>query len=129
MQLHSPPVWGAAGECLPSTTGDSRQHHHDIPSSGAFSNYCSFLSDGPTIRLSITSSNPADLLNSTIMGPEQRPMMYVITDPQMPGYTIFKNARGQSIALVEWQTHPLVAVHGAIKKRIKDWMRLSEDKS
>jgi hypothetical protein len=82
-----------------------------------------------TVNFYITSFKPT-ILNSIIIGPDQRPIMYVVTDPQMPGYTIFRNVRGQSVALIEWQTHPLVEVRGVFsKRRVKDWMKLSADKS
>ncbi|KAJ8081794.1 hypothetical protein AAF712_010328 [Marasmius tenuissimus] len=76
----------------------------------------------------LTSFNP-DLLNCTVIGPSQRPSHFIITDPQQPGYTIVKDSGGKSVALVEWQTHPLVEIRGVMsKQRVRDWLSLTSDK-
>ncbi|KAG7094979.1 hypothetical protein E1B28_005776 [Marasmius oreades] len=76
----------------------------------------------------LTSFNP-DLFNCTVIGPSQRPTHYIVTDPQQPGYTIVRDAKGKSLALVEWQAHPLVEVRGVMSKQyVKDWISLSPDK-
>jgi hypothetical protein len=52
--------------------------------------------------------------------------MYAVTNPQMPGFTVFSNARSQKIALIEWQTQPMVEIRRvSCKQRVKDWMKLS----
>lgn len=80
------------------------------------------------ITFYITSFNPT-VLNCTVIGPDQQHVCYIVTDPQMPGYTIFRSAAGKSIALVEWQSHPQVEVRGVFSKRkVKDWLNLSPDK-
>lgn len=82
----------------------------------------------PSVQFYITSFT-TPILNCTVLGPDQRPLMYVVTDPQMPGYTFFRSVRGQSIALIEWQNHPLVEVNGVLsKRRVKDWLKLSPDR-
>ncbi|KAL0579255.1 hypothetical protein V5O48_002759 [Marasmius crinis-equi] len=76
----------------------------------------------------LTSFNP-DLLNCTVIGPSQRPSHFVITDPQQPGYTLLKDGKGKSIALVEWQAHPMVEIRGVMSKQhVRDWLGLSSDK-
>jgi hypothetical protein len=131
MQLSNSLPWDVAGQPLSSTNGESRQRHYDsdTPPFGTCAQCYPIPPGGHRLRFYISSFNPSDVLNSTIIGPKQQPVMHVITDPQMPGYTIFKNARGESIALIEWQIHPMVEVHGATKRRVKDWMKLSADKS
>ncbi|KAK0452353.1 hypothetical protein EV421DRAFT_1768465 [Armillaria borealis] len=48
----------------------------------------------------------------------------------MPTYTVLKDAKGRSTALVEWQSHPLVELRGVIsKQKAGDWLRLSQDKA
>ncbi|KAK0495941.1 hypothetical protein EDD18DRAFT_1075028 [Armillaria luteobubalina] len=77
----------------------------------------------------LTSFNPS-VLNCTIIGPQQRPYFTFITDPNMPTYTVLKDAKGRSTALVEWQSHPLVELRGVIsKQKAGDWLRLSQDKA
>ncbi|PBK79922.1 hypothetical protein ARMGADRAFT_950281 [Armillaria gallica] len=77
----------------------------------------------------LTSFNPS-VLNCTVIGPQQRPYFTFITDPNMPTYTVLKDAKGRSTALVEWQSHPLVELRGVIsKQKARDWLRLSQDKA
>ncbi|KAF5389528.1 hypothetical protein D9757_004194 [Collybiopsis confluens] len=76
----------------------------------------------------ITSFNP-DILNSTVIGPNQQRYLRIVTDPQNPAYTIFQNPQGRSIALVEWQSErPLLEIRGVMSKGlIRDWLRLTSD--
>ncbi|KAG9221619.1 hypothetical protein CCMSSC00406_0005532 [Pleurotus cornucopiae] len=75
-----------------------------------------------------TAFNP-NIMNCTIMGPDSTPHMYIVTDPAMPTYTLFKNANNQNIALIEWQQHPLVEVRGKlVKQEIRQWLSLSSDR-
>ncbi|EEB88319.1 hypothetical protein MPER_13903, partial [Moniliophthora perniciosa FA553] len=54
---------------------------------------------------------------------------YIVTDPQQPGYTILRDVQGKSVALVEWQAHPLVEIRGVMSKQyVRDWLKLSSDK-
>ncbi|KAF4586787.1 hypothetical protein EYR40_010803 [Pleurotus pulmonarius] len=70
-----------------------------------------------------------NIMNCTIMGPDSTPHMYIVTDPAMPTYTLFKNANNQNIALIEWQQHPLVEVRGKlVKQEIRQWLSLSSDR-
>ncbi|ESK92448.1 hypothetical protein Moror_4485 [Moniliophthora roreri MCA 2997] len=76
----------------------------------------------------LTSFNP-DVSNCTVIGPSQTPSFYIVTDPQQPGYTILRDVQGKSIALIEWQAHPLVEIRGVMSKQyVRDWLKLSSDK-
>ncbi|KIK68639.1 hypothetical protein GYMLUDRAFT_153830 [Collybiopsis luxurians FD-317 M1] len=76
----------------------------------------------------ITSFNP-DILNCTVIGPNQQRYLRIVTDPQNPAYTIFQNPQGRSIALVEWQSRPLVEIRDVMSKSpVKNWLRLTSDR-
>ncbi|EGO03861.1 hypothetical protein SERLA73DRAFT_175544 [Serpula lacrymans var. lacrymans S7.3] len=79
------------------------------------------------ITFRFSSFNPT-ILNCQVMGPRSQPVFYVITDSSLPGYTQLKDAAGANVALVEWQSHPLVEARGAVAKQpIRNWLRLSSD--
>lgn len=105
-------AWGAnrpsVHGALPSTT--SAQQPNDL------------------VTFYLTSFSP-DIYNCTVIGPQRRPLYYFITDRNMPGYTTLKDGEGKSIALLEWQSHPLVEIRRLFsKQRAKDWLRLSSDR-
>ncbi|KAF8888570.1 hypothetical protein BD779DRAFT_1662291 [Infundibulicybe gibba] len=62
-----------------------------------------------------------NLFNCTVVGPQSQTYFRIVTDDQMPGYTVFKDAKGRSVALIEWQTHPF--------QNIRNWLRLTLDQS
>lgn len=73
-----------------------------------------------------TSYNP-NIFNCTIVGPKAQPAYQIVTDNNMPGYTVLKNAQGQNVSLIEWQTHPAIEIRGMVSKQhIKNWLRLSQ---
>ncbi|KAK0203600.1 hypothetical protein DFS33DRAFT_813659 [Desarmillaria ectypa] len=77
----------------------------------------------------LTSFNPS-MLNCTVIGPQQCPYFNFVTDSNMPTYTVLKDAKDRSIALVEWQSHPLVELRGVVsKQKVRDWLQLSQDKT
>ncbi|KAI0350875.1 hypothetical protein OH77DRAFT_997049 [Trametes cingulata] len=70
------------------------------------------------------------VLNSTILGPQQRTAYRVVTEPTAPACTIFKDNESRNVAMVQWQPHPTVEIRGvAAKQRVRDWLRLSSDQS
>jgi hypothetical protein len=80
------------------------------------------------ITFTFTSFNPT-ILNCTVLGPQNRPYFYVVTDASMPGYTLWKNAERKNIALVEWQNTPLLEARGILaKQQITNWLRLAPDR-
>jgi hypothetical protein len=100
------PVFGALPYALPRT-----------PSPPPFTTY-RFVSETNSI------------LNSVVLDPSSNRCYEVTTDPEMPDYSILKNAKGKSVALIEWKSHPDVEVRGALQKQaVKDWLKLSPDKS
>jgi hypothetical protein len=80
------------------------------------------------ITFTFTSFNPT-ILNCTVLGPHNRPYFQVVTDASMPGYTLWKDAERKNIALVEWQSAPLVEARGILaKQKITNWLRLAPDR-
>ncbi|KAF9066760.1 hypothetical protein BDP27DRAFT_1226963 [Rhodocollybia butyracea] len=75
----------------------------------------------------ITSFDP-DILSSKVIGPSQQRYLRIVTDPDNPRYTVFQNAQGKSVALVEWQSRPLVEIRNVTSKILaRDWLRLTPD--
>ncbi|KAE9406162.1 hypothetical protein BT96DRAFT_963661 [Gymnopus androsaceus JB14] len=84
------------------------------------------------ITFYITSYNPADILNCTVIGPDQERYLHVVTDPHNPMYTLFQKIQAsggsRSCALVEWQRQPLVEIRDVMSKYpIRDWLHLNSD--
>lgn len=80
------------------------------------------------IKFTFTSFNPT-ILNCTVLGPHNRPYFLVVTDASMPGYTIWKDVEQKNIALVEWQSSPLVEARGILpKQKASSWLRLAPDR-
>jgi hypothetical protein len=76
----------------------------------------------------ITAFKPT-ILNSKVLGPQQRKLYDIITDSRDSDYTVLrKEDDGQNVALVEWRRNPLVEVRGAFsKRRVSEWLPLSAD--
>ena len=80
------------------------------------------------LKLMFTSYNPS-VMNCSIVCAQGQAYYQVITDPHNPGYTVIRNASGKAVALVEWQSHPLVEIRGILSKQpIGDWLKLSQDR-
>ncbi|KAI0642595.1 hypothetical protein C8Q79DRAFT_929010 [Trametes meyenii] len=70
------------------------------------------------------------ILNSTIVGPQNRTVYRVVTESAAPACTIFKDNESRNVAMVQWQPHATVEIRGAAaKQRVRDWLRLSSDQS
>ncbi|TFK32345.1 hypothetical protein BDQ12DRAFT_617238 [Crucibulum laeve] len=105
-------VWGG-GAPPPSVFGA-------LPYPAASSNLVTFY---------FTSFSP-DILNCSIVGPQGQTLYRVVTDNQMPGYTVIKNAEGRNISLIEWQAHPFIEIRGILpKQNVRNWLRLSPDRA
>ncbi|KAF8962579.1 hypothetical protein BDZ97DRAFT_2021739 [Flammula alnicola] len=75
-----------------------------------------------------TSFSP-NILNCTVIGPQARVYYRIVTDNQMPGYTVIKNAEGKNVSLIEWQAHPMIEVRGLLSKQhVRTWLGLTADK-
>ncbi|KAJ8516748.1 hypothetical protein ONZ45_g5961 [Pleurotus djamor] len=88
-------------------------------------------SSGSSALATFTFASPpnSNKMNCTVLGPDNTPFIYIITDPAMPTYTVFKNPHGQNLALIEWQQHPMVEVRGVIvKQEIRQWLPLTPDR-
>ncbi|KAL0070615.1 hypothetical protein AAF712_002456 [Marasmius tenuissimus] len=80
-----------------------------------------------TLTFTFTAFNPS-ILNCTVVGPNNVPYFYVITDPSMPSYTMFKTPDGKSFGLAEWGRTPKVEVRGIVAKQAtSQFLRLSSD--
>ncbi|KAM6503319.1 hypothetical protein JOM56_000262 [Amanita muscaria] len=79
------------------------------------------------LPLLFPSFNPSDL-NCAAVGAHGQVYYNIVTDPHNPGYTVVKNASGKNMALIEWQSHPLVEIRGVFGKQpVKDWLKLSRE--
>ncbi len=68
------------------------------------------------------------VLNSTIVGPQQRTLYRVVTESSAPACTVFKDNESRSIAMLQWQPNATVEIRSvAPQQRVRDWLRLSSD--
>ncbi|KAJ7213953.1 hypothetical protein GGX14DRAFT_617909 [Mycena pura] len=58
----------------------------------------------PFFAFRFTSCSPS-MLNCTVLGPgaPARPYFRILTDAPLPGVSVFQNAQGQNVALVQWK--------------------------
>ncbi|KJA25442.1 hypothetical protein HYPSUDRAFT_134643 [Hypholoma sublateritium FD-334 SS-4] len=76
-----------------------------------------------------TELNPG-ILNCTVVNAQAKPVFQIVTDNQMQGYTMIKNAEGRNVSLIEWQAHPMIEIRGHVSKQyVKNWLGLTSDKS
>ncbi|CAA7267291.1 unnamed protein product [Cyclocybe aegerita] len=76
-----------------------------------------------------TSFNPT-IFNCTVIGPKSEVYYRIVTDNQMPGYTVIKNAKNENVSLIEWQAHPFIEIRGVLaKQQVKTWLGLTGDRS
>ncbi|KAJ8522781.1 hypothetical protein ONZ45_g635 [Pleurotus djamor] len=84
-----------------------------------------------TLFFQFTSFNP-NILNSTVLGPQNQPYFRVVTDTPTPGWTVLQNGQGKNVAFVEWGSrgsHPYVEVKNVVpKQRVAEWIPLSPDR-
>lgn len=75
-----------------------------------------------------TSYNP-NIFNCTVVGPKAQPCYTIVTDDQMPGYTVVRDMEGKNVSLIEWQRQPYIEIRGMVSKQaIGTWLRLSPNK-
>ncbi|KAG6844477.1 hypothetical protein H0H87_006613 [Tephrocybe sp. NHM501043] len=81
------------------------------------------------ITYHITNFAP-HILNSKVVGPDNRTCYTIRTDRDMPGYTAIKNTHDNAIALVEWKQSPVIEIRGLLPKQsVHNWLRLTSDRS
>ncbi|KZP26365.1 hypothetical protein FIBSPDRAFT_678942, partial [Athelia psychrophila] len=84
---------------------------------------------GDLATFTFTALNPT-ILNCTVLGPNNRVYFSVSTDASMAGYTVLQDANSRNIALIEWQSTPLLEARGLLQKQpINNWLRLGSDRS
>ncbi|KAF9460319.1 hypothetical protein BDZ94DRAFT_1223288 [Collybia nuda] len=88
----------------------------------------STLPSQPTIlTFRFTSLN--SVLNCKVIGSNNQTCFTISTLPQAQASTIFYNQQGKNVASVEWHTHPLVEVHGAVPKQYTSrWIGVAPSK-
>ncbi|KAI0739067.1 hypothetical protein C8Q80DRAFT_1113006 [Daedaleopsis nitida] len=85
----------------------------------------------PADSVTFTFTNfKTTILNSTVIGPQQRTVYRVVTESTAPACTIFKDNESRNVAMVQWQPHASVEIRGvAAQQRVRDWLKLSADQS
>ncbi|KAF5369053.1 hypothetical protein D9758_002946 [Tetrapyrgos nigripes] len=80
------------------------------------------------LTLVFTSMNP-NILSSTVVGPNNDPCYYVITDSSLPGYTVFKGTDDRSVALIDWTRQCQVEIRDIVRKQAaSSFLSLSSDR-
>ncbi|KAJ7036176.1 hypothetical protein C8F04DRAFT_1233308 [Mycena alexandri] len=81
------------------------------------------------LSFKFTSFNP-NILNSAITGPRSRGYFRITTDTPTVGFTVFFDATGNPIAIIEWLDQPVVEIRGILsKRRTSDWLALAQNGS
>ncbi|KAJ7134316.1 hypothetical protein C8R44DRAFT_609891, partial [Mycena epipterygia] len=82
------------------------------------------------IKFTFSPSN-GTVLNSVINGPQLENYFRVTTDSTTAGFSVVQNSRLESIAIIEWRSHPVVEICGDIvsKRNSAQWLMLSPDKT
>ncbi|TCD70714.1 hypothetical protein EIP91_002090 [Steccherinum ochraceum] len=82
-----------------------------------------------SVTFSFTSFNTT-ILNCVVLGPQKRVAYRVTTEPTAPSCTIWKDNESRNVAMVQWQPTSVLEIRGVTpRQRIKDWLRISSDKS
>lgn len=69
------------------------------------------------------------ILNALVMGPQSRTYFRISTDSTSSGFSVVQNSKLESVALVEWRSHPIVEIQNIVSKRSSSqWLELSPDK-
>ncbi|KAJ7137509.1 hypothetical protein C8R43DRAFT_1202685 [Mycena crocata] len=75
-----------------------------------------------------TSFRP-NILNSSVVGPQNRTYFRVQTDVPTVGFTIIHNSANQPMIIIEWLKHPVIEIREIVSKRqTSQWLALSPDK-
>ncbi|KAF5329986.1 hypothetical protein D9611_010462 [Ephemerocybe angulata] len=88
-----------------------------------------YPTDPSTMASFFFTAYKPNIFNCTIVGPKSQPCYRIVTDNQMPGYTVVKDAEGKSVSLIEWQQTPSLEIRGMVSKQhVKTWLRLSPNR-
>ncbi|KAJ7108733.1 hypothetical protein C8R44DRAFT_834116 [Mycena epipterygia] len=70
------------------------------------------------------------ILNALVMGPQSRTYFRISTDSTSSGFSVVQNSKLESVALVEWRSHPIVEIQNIVSKRSSSqWLELSPDRT
>ncbi|KAJ6557933.1 hypothetical protein B0H19DRAFT_1070526 [Mycena capillaripes] len=70
------------------------------------------------------------ILNSLVLGPKSRTYFRVNTDSTTSGFSVVQNPKLESVALIEWRSHPIIEIRDIVSKRAtSQWLGLSPDKT
>jgi len=88
------------------------------------------ISPDDLVTFTFTSFN-STILNCNVLGPHNRPYFFIVTDTSiLPGFTFVRDVGGKNIAVVEWNTSPLLEIQGInSKQKIGDWLKLASNQS
>ncbi|KAF9460041.1 hypothetical protein BDZ94DRAFT_1170561 [Collybia nuda] len=87
------------------------------------------MSPSPNMAVFHATSFSPTIFNSTVVGPQGQVYFHIVTDNELSGYTVFKDAQNKSVALIEWKTPPTVELRGVMSGSARSWLKLSPDRS
>jgi hypothetical protein len=68
------------------------------------------------------------ILNCSVLGPNTRGAYRIVTEPNAPSCTLWKDNESRVIAMVQWQPHAMLEIRGVTAKtRAREWLRLAPD--
>ncbi|KAJ7741923.1 hypothetical protein DFH07DRAFT_980920 [Mycena maculata] len=74
-------------------------------------------STAPTFLTFIFTPLDGTILNSLVMGPQSKTYFRINTDSISSGFSIIQNPTLESVALIEWRSHPIVEIRNIVSKR------------
>ena len=119
-------TWGEAGQA-PSA---SQAWNGGAPAPSVYGAlpYPSDPASASFITFYFTSFSP-NIFNCTIVGSTAQVYYKIVTDNNMPGYTVIKNSESKNVSLIEWQSHPFIEIRGILsKQQVRGWLGLTQDK-
>jgi len=94
-----------------------------LPSIQVSSTLPVFISDSLVLQF----SNPDNILNCIVCGPQNRSLYSINSDG---GITTFRNTENQVFALVRMEPSAIIEITGCTaRQRVRDWLRLAPDQS
>ncbi|KAF9491197.1 hypothetical protein BDN71DRAFT_94559 [Pleurotus eryngii] len=87
---------------------------------------------GPSSRAAVLAfifvNFTSNIMNCIVTSPGGKPY-YCTTDDPASGFTIIQGFTGQSVALIEWRTVPIIEIYGLVARQpISQWVALSPQK-
>ncbi|KAL0565857.1 hypothetical protein V5O48_016159 [Marasmius crinis-equi] len=75
--------------------------------------------------------NPT-ITNCTVTGPNSRTYFRITDNAPSPGFTLFQNSEGKSVAIIEWRRSPghVVEIRDIVQKQlVSTWLAISRDQT